>query len=310
MKKYRQALPSLDALLFFEAAARRMSFTAAAEELFVTQAAVSKRIRQLEDSLGIALFRRDGRRLELTAEGAQLRDNAVMAFDYLETAIKALPGPGGSALRIAANSAVSLFWLQPRLRAFGLGDRACPINLITSDSLSAQLSAENDLAIVYCDGKIDGWRLTPLLPENLLPVATPGYVDAAGVSVEAEFPGPWWRVQPTLLDFPRLAPDWTNWDVWAKRQGVPDIAAWPRRACATYAQTIGAALAGQGIALGSTALLEAELSAGDLVALKSATVDSGSRYYLAYPEKKALTPMVKPLFDFLLAEAAGVAAAL
>ncbi|RVU36151.1 LysR family transcriptional regulator [Hwanghaeella grinnelliae] len=303
MQKYRRSLPALDALLFFEAAARRMSFTAAAAELFVTQAAVSKRIRQLEQFLGIPLFRRDGRRLELTPEGTQLRDNAVMAFDYLETAIRALPGTGGSAIRIAANSAVSLFWLQPRLRKFGLGDTACAINLVTSDGLADQLSAENDIAIVYSDGRIDGWTLTPLLAERLLPVAAPGFIEQAGLPAGAGFPDAWTGAPPLLLDFPRLAPDWTNWAVWSKRCNLPELDRWPRRKCATYAQTIGAALQGHGIALGSTALLAAELAAGDLVALNAPMVESGSRYYLAYPEKKALGPLVKPLFDFLMAEA-------
>ncbi len=305
MQKYRRSLPPLDALLFFEAAARRMSFTAAAAELFVTQAAVSKRIRQLEQFLGMPLFRRDGRRLELTAEGAQLRDNTLMAFDYLETAIRALPGPGGTAVRIAANSAVSLFWLQPRLRQFGLGDQACAIDLVTSDSLADQLSADNDIAIVYSDGRIDGWTLTPLLAERLMPVAAPDYLDRMGMPPDAPFPAAWDGNDPVLLDFPRLAPDWTNWDVWSKRRGLAELIQWPHRKCATYAQTIGAALKGEGIALGSTELLAAELAAGDLVALNAPVAESGSRYYLAHPEKKAPTATVRPLFDFLLAEATG-----
>lgn len=315
MKKYRSFLPPLDALLFFEAAARRMSFTAAATELFVTQAAVSKRIRQLEDFLGVPLFLRDGRRLALTPEGAQLRDNAVMVFDYLETAVRALPGSGGSTVRIAANSAVSLFWLQPRLRAFGLSDRACPINLVTADNIAAQLASENDLAIVYCTGKIDGWRLLPLLEERLMPVAAPDFLARMGLPAEAAFPGDWRGTGPVLLDFPRLAPDWTTWDVWSRRlaqhgmageAGMAGVVDWPRRKCATYAQTIGAALKGEGIALGSTTLLDAELAAGALVALNAPGLDTGSGYYLAHPDKKPPSPMVEPLFKFLLAEGGNV----
>lgn len=87
MVEYRRRMPSLDALVFFEAAARHNSFTAAATELFVTQAAVSKRIKELESRLGVPLFDRDGRRLSLTDAGRRLYERAAMALEYLDEAI-------------------------------------------------------------------------------------------------------------------------------------------------------------------------------------------------------------------------------
>ena len=123
MGRRRTALPPLDTLVFFEAVARRGGFTAAAAaaaELLVSQAAVSKRVRQLEDWLGTELFHRSPRSLTPTRAGATLVEPVTMALDYLRGALSDVRAPARGAVRIAANGAVATFWLAPRLWAFAL----------------------------------------------------------------------------------------------------------------------------------------------------------------------------------------------
>ena len=181
MKRYRSSLPPLDALIFFEAAARENSFTRSAAELNVTQAAVSKRIRELEAHLGVPLFERRGRKLVLTRAGAALHDKTVMALEFLDSACKSLRDDGGEIVRIAANTAISHFWLGPRLKTFGLTDPPPAVEVRTSDRLSDIVDGENDLAVIYGYGDTPGWECTRLFPERLVAVASPDYLQSSGL---------------------------------------------------------------------------------------------------------------------------------
>lgn len=151
MDSRRKSLPPLDTLVFFEAALRAGSFSAAASELYVSQAAVSKRIKQLENWLGAELFERGARSLTPTQAGAQLADPVAMALDYLQGALTQVRSPTSPTLRIAANSAVSVFWLFKRLKSFALSPASCPIETIIKDDPRELLSETNDIAIVYAD---------------------------------------------------------------------------------------------------------------------------------------------------------------
>ena len=186
MKKYRRYLPSLDALVFFEAAARLNSFTRAGGELYVTQAAVSKRIRELESRLGVDLFHRDGRRLSLTDVGRKFHQRVGMAMEYLEEACRLATDDDPGTIRIAANSAISLFWLAPRLREFGLGEFSANVNLLTSDNASDTMDPENDLVISYGHGDNPGWSSELLFVERLVPVAAPDYLQAFNISGDSD----------------------------------------------------------------------------------------------------------------------------
>ena len=112
MKSYRKSLPPLDSLLFFNAVANNRSLNSAAEELFVTQAAVSKRIQRFEEWLGTPLFSRDGRKPSRSPkQAAGLAADVEIALDFLERAIDKVKAPEQPVVRIAANAAVSMFWL-------------------------------------------------------------------------------------------------------------------------------------------------------------------------------------------------------
>ena len=276
MESYRKNLPPLDTLTFFECAARHMSFTAAARELLVSQAAVSKRIRQLEDWLGTPLFARQRRGIAPTAAGTRLAERVAVSLDFLDQAISELRAPADPVVSIASMTSVAMFWLQPRLRAFGLGDEACAFSLVATDAPSELLRPDHDLVVLYCDGKVPGWQGRRLFGEKLQPLAAPGLLDEAcslaGLARKAD--------RPPLLDYPRRGPDWIDWGRWAALTGNAAIPGWPKRACASYTQSIGLALRGEGIALGSLPLLESEIAARRLCPLAADELVTRMGYYL------------------------------
>ena len=298
MHKYRRHLPSLDSLVFFEAAARHNSFTRAAGELYVTQAAVSKRIRELEARLGLALFRRDGRLLSLTDTGRRFYQRVDTALEFLDDACRHAIGDQPQPLRIAANSAVSLLWLPPRLKRFGLGEQAVNVNLTTSDRLTDTLDPDNDLVVAYGNGEIPGWQTELIFMETLVPVASPDYFATIGGRDGAA--GLEFAKLPTLLEYERLAPDWINWQVWIERTGSSELSSCPTLHCRTYAQAIGAALDGKGLALGSRGLLDGELNATRLRVVGERELSSGRGYYLAHAERREPGPGAQALRRSLL----------
>ena len=290
MKKYRRQLPSLDALVFFEAAARHNSFTQAATELYVTQAAVSKRIRELEARLGVTLFHRNGRKLGLTDIGRRLHERTDMALEYLEDACRLARGEDSETIRIAANSAVSLLWLAPRIREFGLSENSASVNLFTSDIVGDTMNPENDLVIGYGYGDTPGWVGELLFEERLVPVAAPGYLDSAGIDGRIDFQIEAGKLPGlVLLEYERLAPDWINWQLWIENKQLTGMSKFRRELKQNYAQTIGAALSGQGLALGNPALIENELSSGRLCIVGNAEWTSSRGYYLLQPRNRKLS---------------------
>lgn len=277
----KHSLPPLDGLIHLDAVHRHQSMSAAARELGLSQVAVSKRIRQLEDWLGQPLIRRAGRGIVTTAAAAHLAGRAAISFDFLQQAVSDLrQHPGAAPVRLACMSALATFWLQPRLRRFALSADPCPVDLILTDEPARLFAPENDLVLTYGDGRFGpSWVAQALMPETLLPVLAPSCplrdfaTDSDGDSdIEGDSAVP-------LLDFPREGPDWIDWGRWAALAGL-DLSARPRRLCATYAHSIGLALRGEGVALGSLPLMQAEIDNGRLRALPAHAVTTARGYHL------------------------------
>ncbi len=303
MDSLRRRLPPLDSLVFFEAAARCGSFTKAAGELYVTQAAVSKRIQQLEDWLDRQLFFRSGRRLTLTEEGRHLQQATAMALDYMEGALAVLSDFEQDVVRLAARNSIAMFWLMPRLQSFGLEAESGPINLVTTDRSGDLLRAEHDLVLYRGEAMPAGWQGRALLAEVLAPLAAPSLAERYGLTQERPLTDVSGPDRPTLLSYARVAPDWVNWDGWAKRLGCSGLLSWPQVTCRSYNQSIGVALRGKGIALGSLTLLQSHLTAGDLVPVGPHRLESSAAFWLLYSERKPLRDNAKRLYAFLADEA-------
>lgn len=293
-------MPPLEALVFFESAARYRNFTRAASELYVSQAAVSKRIKQLEDWLGVALFKRYGRMLELTESGVQLSEKVAMGLDYLEASLLSTQGLSRTSIRIAANSAVSTCWLSPRIKAFGLHRSPCAVDLFTSDRTGDLFSPEHDLAILYTKKPLPGWEMHLIGAEELFPVAVSSVAAQITEAGEASFQEPWPETGLSLLEYERNAPDWVNWERWGDRLRIPGIHRWPRVMCDSWSLSIGKALRGEGVALGSMLLLEDELRQGNLVRIGTKSLRTGHAYYLSYRTEKKISEDMRSIISFLL----------
>jgi LysR family glycine cleavage system transcriptional activator len=292
---------SLEALRVFEAAARHANFTAAAQELRVTQAAVSRRIQGLESDLGAALFERRGRRLSLTPAGDRLRRRVRGALDHLAEALEDFAlGPEGATVSLAAPGSVSHLWLPGPLAAFADARPDLTVRLTTSDAMGDLAAGSHDLAILYGSGAHPRWRLAPLLPERLAPVASPAYLAARGLSAASAPPADILALD--LIDYEPFNAHWitlSDWLGWAGARGR----ARPRRLVSAYALAVDAALRGEGVALGSLALLAAPLAGGALVRLGGPVWETGFSYRLGLPVGRPSGPPALALHAALTAAA-------
>jgi DNA-binding transcriptional LysR family regulator len=292
---------SLEALRVFEAAARHVNFTAAAQELRVTQAAVSRRIQALEADLGAALFQRRGRRLSVTPAGDRLRQRVRGALDHLSEALEDFAdGGAGGAVSLAAAGSVSHLWLPGPLAAFAAARPDLTVRLTTSDAMGDLAAQSHDVAILYGSGAHPRWRLAPLLPERLAPVAAPAYLAARGLSAGSVAPGE--ALALDLIDYEPFNAHWITLSDWLGWAGAPGRAR-PRRLVSAYALAVDAALRGEGVALGSLALLAEPLARGALAALGGPVWETGFGYRLGLPVGRPSGPAALALHA-ALAEAA------
>ena len=302
MDRKRPNLPSLGALAVFDAAARHMSFTAAARELNVTQAAVSKRMKQLEEELGHSLFRRSGRSLSLTQSGLALARRTHSALDYLEEACARLHGDTSAIITIAANTAVSHFWLGPRLRQYALAEPMTTLRLLTTDRTIDIVGEDNDIAIFYGQGERPGWTFLPMFTERLVPVASPRYLAAAGISPDQALPlAPETVASLALLDYERFEAGWTTLDMWFDWAGVTRPKRGPRQLFSSYAIAIEAALSGDGVALGSVSLLSDILAEGRLVPVTDRVFATGQGYFIGARQDRVIPESALKLLRWLSA---------
>lgn len=167
-------LPPLNALRVFDAAARHLSFTKAAEELFVTQAAVSHQIKSLEDFLGLKLFRRRNRSLLLTEEGQSYYLDIKEIFSALNEATRKLQARSAKgALTVSLLPSFAIQWLVPRLSSFNLAYPGIDVRIQAVDRDEEKLADDVDVAIFYGRGNWPGLRVEKLYAEYLLPVCSP-----------------------------------------------------------------------------------------------------------------------------------------
>ena len=284
----RTHLP-LNALRVFDAAARHLSFTKAADELAVTPAAVGQQIRALEDVLGVVLFRRMTRNLELTPEAERSLPALRAGFLQFEEAVRAMQeGQGSKTLTVAAPRDFTAKWLAPRLAAFGAGKPEQRFVLIAADARVDFSQANLDLAIVYGampvdeDEGLSGRRLTN---DSMI------VVGAAGTDTRINAAG-------DLLDIPLIHHPGSDWATWfaARQTSHPQAAAGLTVSDAGLA--LDSAAAGYGVARVPEPLAEADIASGRVVALlEPEQADSG--YWLVAPAPQWRQAKVKALVEFL-----------
>lgn len=287
-------LPPLNAVRAFEAAARHLSFSRAADELSVTPAAISHQIKGLEEWLGVPLFHRFNRALELTEAGESYLPGVKGAMELLAEATERLcRRESAGTLTVSALPSFASKWLLPRLARFQAAHPEFDVLLQTTPQVVEFDKQEVDLAIRLGLGHWPGLHVERLMTEDLFPVCSP-----------ALFAGPKPLKEPAdLRHHTLLHDDYTiGWDSWCRVTGVTgvDVHRGPR--FTDSALMLQAAIDGRGICLARGVLVADDLAAGRLVALFDTHLPGDYAYYLVAPPQNLQRPKVKAFRDWLFAE--------
>ena len=303
-------LPPLNGLRAFEAAARHMSFTEAAEELCVTQGAISRQIKSLEERLGLSLFRRMTRRLELTEEGEVLFPIARHAFDDIERAFHNILDRGNAnVLTVSALPTFAMNWLTPRLPEFNEKHPDIEVQLIMT--IRAVNFARDDIDVAIRVGNPEGsssekkaprigltmtenWKgvtAKKLMSDQMIPVIAPRLLQS-GKKIESP---------NDLLDYTRLhvGTRIDAWPDWLEALGVEATDTHTGPVFGHFIQSLLAARKGQGIALIPRILVEQEIMTGELVVACDSNVRSDGDYYLLYRSHHWSLPKIKMFQEWI-----------
>jgi DNA-binding transcriptional LysR family regulator len=282
VKSLRSQLPPLTALTVFEAASRLSSFTRAAEELGVTQAAVSRQIHLLEKDFGFPLFTRLHRKVVLTDKGKALSAATSDAFNLLGEAVAYLRKDAPSdELTISATVAFSHFWLMPRISEFSRHYPHINLRILSQDNMPNLHLGEVDVAIRFGNGMWPNGHAEPLFEDEVFPVCSPDYAGTDGrIKTPADL------ISYSLISNETDDPTWTGWNEWLSSFSIVVPKKTLGLRCSFYTEAIYAALNGQGIALGWTHLVEDLLQQGRLVRLTDAAIKPRGAYFVVVPTRQ------------------------
>jgi LysR family glycine cleavage system transcriptional activator len=300
----RYRLPPLNSLRAFEAAARHLSFTHAAEELCVSQGAVSRHIQLLEAALGVVLFERRHRQVVLTPEGEDYRTAISGAFEAIDAATARLrPDPGSDTLRIRVLPTFAMRWLVPRLAHFSAANSGIAVRINTAHDNSSDFDREDiDASVEYGDPprRIATPRreivVERLFGELLVPVCSP---DLANGLVPPRHPR---ELDRHVLLHSLHRPDF--WRQWLERAGVKGIAVESGLRFENSGLCYQAAVDGLGVAIAHVAFVREDLAHGRLVVPFDLPMRNDNGYYVVYPQHKLRQAKLRAFRQFLLREAA------
>lgn len=290
----RELLP-LATLPVFEAAARHQSFALAAAELNLSQAAVSRQIKQLEERLGVSLFERGHRSVRLTDAGEQLQRATTVALGLLRETVRTLkPDAPMGALTVATDLAFAHFWLVPRLEDFQKRNAGLSVYVMTSDDERECLRENIDLAILYGDGNWPGYVSRFLMDEEIYPVCSRDYFEGRAIPAE-----PCDLLREPLLDVVGGPWTWITWPQWMANHGLDFPPGTPSIEFNTLPWAIQAACAGQGITLGWKHLCDDLLASGTLIRPIPHSVTTDRGYYAVTKEGPSVRGEIEKLLVWL-----------
>ena len=296
----RRRLPSLNALKAFEASARQESFTQAANELCVTQGAVSQQVKALESELGVRLFRRERQRLIITEAGRTYLEVVRDAFDRLAAGTeRLLQREQSGTLTITTSPNFAAKWLVHRLGRFSETHPGIDLRVSASVQHIDFAREDIDLAIRHGDGQWPGMHVIRLCTEELFPVCSPKLLKGRGAL----------RLLRDVKHHTLLhTNDTNNWENWLARVdarvGVGGVDAKRGIIFNQASMAIDAAVDGQGIALARTALASWDLISGRLVRPFRQAFDAPYAFWIVCPKSTAALPKILAFRDWLLKEAA------
>jgi LysR family transcriptional regulator, glycine cleavage system transcriptional activator len=298
-KHRRRLLPPMSALHSFAAAAARQSFSKAAIDIGLTQSAVSRQVALLEDWLQKPLFRREGRAVLLTKEGRAYAEAVEAGLDRIRSATAAMIDKRPEfELSIATLPSFGMRWLAPRLPGLTKLHPHLLINFAARAHEFDLASEGFDAAIHFGQPSWPGMRHDLLFPEIVVPVLSPKLMEQKQ------------GIKPNMLTtMPKLSlrnrPD--AWDQWFRLQGIDGSTTAPIATFEHFLMLAQAAVAGTGVALMPTFLIEPELRDKTLVQLVDAPLPAGGAYYLVYPEERLKSQSFRHFREWIIGEADSVA---
>lgn len=289
-------LPPLAAVRAFEAAARHLSFTRAAEELAMTQAAVSYQIKVLEERFGSPLFTRQARQVALTQAGQTLAISATEAFRVLAEGYEAARTGGLGTLSISTIPSFASNWLALHLGSFQLAHPSLAVRLETSSRM-VDLGLESfDIGIrTGGNGEWPGLTSHMLMRADFTPMLSPRLADSIGGV----------REPSDLLKLPILDAGDPWWEIWFTAAGVDagaNLASRPRNQLGSQSYEGRAAVAGVGVGILTRPLFASELADGSLTQPFDIVGDDGHAYWLVYQTQRRNTPKIRAFRDWILKE--------
>jgi LysR family glycine cleavage system transcriptional activator len=294
-------LPPLSALRAFEAAARHMSFTRAADELHVTPAAISHQIHALEEDLGVRLFHRLSRSIELTASAKVLLPGLTEAFAGIQSSVRRLRAHNDTGtLTVTASPSFAAKWLVLRLHRFQEQCAEVDVRISATDEVVDLTKGDFDIAVRYGAGNYPGLDVELLFTDEVFPACSPQLL-ATGAPLRT----------PDDLSLHNLIHDQTverdplvpTWPMWLKAAGVKNVPAAAGLSFNNMHLALDAAIAGHGVVLAHSAIAAADLAAGRLVRLFTLALPDQFAYFIVTASGALERPKVRAFRDWLRCEA-------
>ena len=279
----------LDALRVFETTARLSSFTRAADALGMTQAAVSWRIRDLEQRLGASLFVRETRQISLTPQGQRLAPAASEALSLLRRAIGDVMEQDQAVLGITTLQSMATQWLATRLGLFQLANPDLAVKVDVDNTLSDLSALGIDVGLRFGTGQWPGLESRFLVPALFTPLCSPALQAQLNIRTPTDL-----KSTP-LVGLPQ------EWAAWFASVGISDDKPPPPRVVSeNQAMEVATAIAGQGIALGNPVFYAREIANGQLLRLFEDNVSLGGGYWISYPKERRSVPKIARFRDWVL----------
>ncbi|MBC3421975.1 MULTISPECIES: LysR substrate-binding domain-containing protein [unclassified Pseudomonas] len=294
----KRLVPSMTALQCFEAAARHLNFTRAAEELHLTQSAVSKQVAQLEEMLRHHLFLRIRRRLQLTPAGALYlaEVNKILTQVDMSSRYVLTYGEQTEVLKVATQPSFGVRWLIPRLKGFGKRHPNIHLDIRNEMEPFALLQGSADVVFFFGQGTWPGATCVELFGEEVVPVCAPELLGGQ------ELDGPGAVARQVLLQSTSRPEAWHEWFL---EQGLHTDNSYHGPRFDTFYMALSAAQSGCGVALVPRYLAAKELAEGSLVVAWNHAMPSNGKHYLAFAEHAAEVPKVRALVEWIRAQLPG-----
>ncbi|QDK98346.1 LysR family transcriptional regulator [Acinetobacter tandoii] len=295
-------LPPMNSLIVFEAAARHLSFTKAAEELNVTQGAISRQIRQLEEYLGKELFVRANRNISLTPTGLQYYQTIYSSLlNVAQATAEIKKWQGEHQITVATTNAMAALWLLPKVASFQQNNEGVDLRILTTENIQDLHKMDFDLALFYCRTPPLGMKVTTLFPEEVFPVCSPSYL--AQFNAESTPDNIFGK---SLLSLDDSQKDWITWGEWFEAVNYSVVKPKNRVNINNYPMLLQAAINGQGVALAWGSLVDDYLQAGTLIRPVETVLRTQANFCMLEPSDRGVIPSsVKHFRNWLLDQLPG-----